>query len=154
MKMLQQNRCTAKQAALRMLSRKSYSEQEVRQRLQAQGFVEDSIDEVISLLKERGYLDDTALCAMLFAKLSTSSKYSLKIIIIKLKQRGIIDSIINDCIKDYQKLTEFETALKIVTKRYGKYDSCDQVKVSRYLTYKGFSANTITKVLEKLKCNM
>lgn len=150
MRMLSQNKSTVKQAAIRILSRRSYSEREIWQRLKAQGFLEDSINEVISYLKERGYLDDTALCTMLIDKLTSSLNYSLKGIVIKAKQRGIPDLIISDCIKNYEKSFEFEAALKLAEKRYKNYDSTQQIKVGRYLTYKGFSSNTIMKVIEKL----
>lgn len=148
--MLQQNKQSIKQAALRLLNRRGYSEKELRQKLQTQGFDDDSIYIVITFLQERGYLDDAALCAMLIDKLTASRKYSLNAIIMKLKQRGIPDSIISDHIKDCEKSFEFEAAFKIVSKRYASYNKSEQIKVSRYLMYKGFSGNTIMKVIEKL----
>ena len=50
----------ARQYALKLLSYRSYSVEELRQRLQRKGFSSDAIDQIIPVMVDYGYLNDEA----------------------------------------------------------------------------------------------
>lgn len=151
--MLPLNKQTARQAAIRMLNLRAYSEKEVRHKLSLDGFDVIIIDEAINYLINNNYINDKALCDCIFDNFCRSNKYSLKLIIMKLKQRGIPEIIIRNVIKRYDLSSEAEVALKIAKKRFKQIEITDKIRVSKYLANRGFSASSITHVIYNLECN-
>ncbi|MPN01499.1 Regulatory protein RecX [bioreactor metagenome] len=151
--MLSPNKQAARQAAIRILNFRAYSEKEVRHKLSLYGFDVTIIDEVINYLLNNNYINDKVLCDCLFDNFCRSNKYSLKFIIMKLKQRGIPEVIIHEVIKRYDFSSEAEAALKIAKKRFKQAEKTDKIRVSKYLAGRGFSASSITSVIYNLECN-
>jgi Uncharacterized protein conserved in bacteria len=149
--MLSSNKQEAQKTAIRMLNFRAYSEGEIREKLNARGFASDEIDEVIHYLNDRGYLDDVALCNNLVDTYCKSNKYSFRMIVIKLKQRGIAEMIIHEALRYYDCSLESIAALKIIDKRFKQFDPSEKVKICRYLARRGFSAITISNVTRNLE---
>lgn len=149
--MLLSNRQEAQKVAIRMLNFRAYSECEIREKLNARGFGSYEVDEVIHYLNDRGYLDDVALCNNMVDTYCKSNKYSFRMIVIKLKQRGIAEMIIHEALRDYDCSLESTAALKIMNKRFKQVDASEKVKICRYLSRKGFSAITISNVTRNLE---
>lgn len=153
MKMLQLNNQEAYRIAIRMLGRRSYSENEIRIKLSTYGFNSDIINETINILLRNCYIDDNALCTSLFETLCRSNKYSLKTIVMKLKQRKIAEEYIHRVITKYDYAAETEAALKIIKKRFKQTNlvDVDKIKLRRYLIDRGFSSQSISNVLRNLE---
>jgi len=138
-------------AALQLLARRAHSEQELRSKLHIKGYSGEIIDNTIKRLFERSYLNDAALCKMLFKKYSSCDKYSMKYIVNKLKHRGFdettIMSVINDDNLDGK---EYHTAIKLLDKRYNNAKLVEPQKLMRFLSARGFSFKTINKVLDTI----
>lgn len=133
-----------------MLNIRAYTEAEIRQKLSIRGFESIAVDNAISYLYKYSYLNDYAICNKLFENYCKSNKYSLKTIIIKLKQRGIAANIINEVIRDYDLSLEVESALKVFKKRFKTANSLDIRRIAAYLTRKGYASSTISKIINDL----
>ena len=81
-------------AALRYLSYRPRSEFEIRGRLQRRGFDASSVDAVMSKLKERGLVDDTAFAQFWKDNRESFSPRSQRLTRLELKQKGVPDDVI------------------------------------------------------------
>lgn len=148
--MRRQNNRSALDAALNMLSYRAHSESELRRKLCRKGFSPEQINGSVASLAERGYINDTALCGMLFQKYLATRKYGLNYIVRKLKQSGFTDDIIDKTVEGYDTSVELDSALAIINKRFPKIYDGDVPKLIRFLIYRGFSASIIARALESI----
>jgi len=136
--------------ALRILSRRAHSEQELRQKLHQKEYGIDEVNQVITRLLPYGYINDTEFAQNLFEKYLRLGKYSFNIIICKLRQHGITDSIIKNVTHNYDYEEEWRAALKLVTNRFKSFDATNKEKAYRFLATRGFSTTTIHKVFQQI----
>ena len=136
--------------ALQIIGRHANSEYELRQKLYKKDYADDQIDDVIKQLLAYGYVNDNKLANTLFEKYLQVGKYSLNIIICKLKQHGLPDDVIKNVTSTYDSEEEYNSALKIVNNRFTSLDDISKEKVYRFLGTRGFSTTTIGKVLQQL----
>jgi len=138
------------QVALYILGRRSHSEYELRQKLYHKAYTSDQIDDVITRLLTYHYLNDEALATALFTKLVQAGKYSLPMIISKLKQRGLPDHMIKNVTTHYHLEDEWKSALKIVNQRFKSLNEISTEKIYRFLASRGFSSTSINKIIKQL----
>ncbi|WP_007940162.1 regulatory protein RecX [Pelosinus fermentans] len=138
------------QYSLHLVTRRSYSEKELQQKLEYKDYSCDDIEKVFSRLKEYGYINDIKLANHLFHKYLETNKYSTKQILYKLKLRGLPDAILSEIARDFDDIEEWKSALKVVTARFKSFDTTTKEKIYRYLASRGFSATSIHKVLQTL----
>ncbi|MBC8016409.1 MAG: regulatory protein RecX [Sporomusaceae bacterium] len=136
--------------ALQILGRRSHSEYELRQKLYGKGCTADEIDDTISRLLSYGYVNDTAFATQLFAKYLSAGKYSLTIMICKLKQHGLSDTIVKSVTSSYDYEEELSSALKMVNSKFKSSDMMNKEKIYRFLATKGFSSSAINKVFQQI----
>jgi regulatory protein len=138
-------------AALALLKYRLRSEQELRERLQLKKFADRHISQTMRYLKKIKLLDDRQ-----FAKEWTSSRlhkhYSIHLIKIELKHKGINSKIINDlCPCPDQRTTEQESIKQLMAKKKSYYRHLDPITRRRrlygYLARKGFHNEDILTVL-------
>ncbi len=141
------------QAAMKLLMRRMYSIQELHSKLVVKGHSEIAISHVILELSQRGYLDDTALCDILFRKYSSIRKYSIKQIIAKLKLRGLTMETIQSIMNQYEGINEIDAALNLLRKRYLNPQTVDHAKIVRYLLSKGFSYSVIHQATQSISAS-
>ena len=136
--------------ALNILGRRSYSEYELRQKLQQKGYVIEQIDDVINRLLTYDYVNDRKLAKNLFQKYLQVNKYSFNNIVCKLKQHGLSDDIIKDTTSTYDSEEEWRSALKIVNNRFKSLDDMTKEKIYRFLATRGFSTSIIHRVSQQI----
>ena len=136
--------------ALHILGRCSYSEYELRQKLQQKGYVIEEIDDVINRLLTYDYINDKKLAKNLFQKYLQVNKYSFNNITCKLKQHGLSDDIIKDITSTYDSEEEWRSALKIVNNRFKSLDDMTKEKIYRFLATRGFSTSIIHRVSQQI----
>lgn len=141
----------AVKAAIKILKFRTYSQQELEQKLLKQGYEEATVKDTVEYATKRGYLNDTALCDMLLEQYSDNNKYSLKEIYLRLKRRGLPSNLINEKLSSWDADHEYHAALKLVTKSFDNNDFQDRHKIVRRLANKGYKAATVRKVLEYLR---
>lgn len=136
--------------ALQILGRRSHSEYELRQKLYGKGCTADEIDHTMERLQTYGYVNDTEFANQLFAKYMNAGKYSLTIIICKLKQHGLSDTIVKSVTSNYDDEVELSSALKLVNSKFKSSNMTNKEKIYRFLATKGFSSSAIHKVFQQI----
>jgi len=116
----------AKGIALRMLTYRDRSKQEMRDRLEQKGICASVIENVVTLLSDYGYLDDQTFAQRL--------------------ARSLLET------KNWGFSSEEETALQIMKRRFSHFDlqeasSKEKRRIIQFLKRRGFSWDTISRVL-------
>jgi SOS response regulatory protein OraA/RecX len=86
---------SAKDQALKMLSRRGYAVAELRRKLKEKEFAYKSIQETIEWLLENRFLDDASFTATRIKYRAESSRWGKLKILHELKQKGVPEDIIN-----------------------------------------------------------
>ncbi|HPY57203.1 MAG TPA: RecX family transcriptional regulator [Sedimentibacter sp.] len=137
-----------------VLSRYFKSEYELRLKMKNKGFNPQLIDNAISILKERKYLDDERYCEMFINDKINISKHGVRKIKEALYYKGIDKEIIEEKIKCISAESEEERALLLGEKKLLNIKENDNrkkmSKLSNYLLGKGFEYETVNKTLRKL----
>lgn len=132
--------------AIKILSQRMYSVQEIRNKLLSKGYSSPDIDHTIAELTRRGYLDDTALAELLFNKYHRACKYSIKQVVLKLSSRGLDSQTIDNVLTQHNSIDETNAALNLLRKRYLNPQSVEPAKIIRYLSSKGFPYHVINHI--------
>ena len=140
--------------AIRYLSYRMRSEQEMRNYLLGKDVSNELIEEIIGKLKTEKLLkDEDFALAFLQDRILHSSKVP-KLIAQELRKKGISDEIIKNVMKRYTKEEQLEKALKLAQKHIHKKSShsfqkrMEQLKVR--LMQNGFSKEIINDVIAKV----
>lgn len=156
---------SAKEQALRLLSRRAYSEKELRSKLLEKEFHPKAVDRAIELLCKVGLVDDLAF-ARAYARDFLNRKPSGKILLRqKLRTKGInnetIQQIINELSESNDEQQLALTAAEQILKRYAKSKKkYEQNKKKQWLSanllrrgFKWSEINSVLKILFKNSTN-
>ena len=138
-----------KKRALHLLEKQDRSERNLRDKLKEGGYSEDVIDIAIDYINEYGYLDDARMAASHIRFYQDSrSKQRLKQ---DLLSKGIASDVIDRVLEE--EYTADEGALieaLLVKKHYDKENATyeDRAKMYRFLAGRGFSSDSINRVLK------
>lgn len=137
------------EAAVRLLARRNFSEQELKQRLMAKGFNLPIILETLETVKQKGYLDENRTRQELIEQLVEQKKYGLWMIVTKVKSKGYRTH--EPEVREYYPLqTEILVAEKLVEhKGLQDDDPASLQSALRFLRQRGFSAAAISIWTEK-----
>ncbi len=144
-------RQNAKAYLYSMIARKSRTVKEARDRLYEKGFHKDAVEYAITTVSSYGYLNDEEY-AKSFVENSARIKggYRLRR---ELQQKGIGEEDMIDALAELDENTEYESA-KALAKKYLKGKNLEDEKVRekifRYLVSRGYSYDTIKKVIRAL----
>lgn len=145
----------AKNYAVSYLSSKIRTENEVRQKLNEEGFDSESVEKSIEELKAIGYINNKIYAQKYVydrIKLKPKSKKFLKL---ELKSKGITDDIIDEVLDDWN-LDESSVAEGLAKRKFGKYDMNDvnvKKKVYMFLKHRGYSHEIITGIIGSMSEN-
>lgn len=140
----------ARLAAMRLLTRREHSCQELKQKLQHKGFNADLVESVTDQLQREGLLSD-ARFAENYLRWRSNKGYGPIRIQQELKQRGTSEEIISaTVIEDDPEW--FEMARRVREKRFGKVLPSaihERVKQQRFLQYRGFNQQQLKYALSE-----
>ncbi|MBI9046100.1 MAG: RecX family transcriptional regulator [Anaerolineaceae bacterium] len=140
----------AYQKALKYLSYRPRSEQEVVQRLRKAEFEEEIIQVVISRLLEKEYLGDEEFASMWVENRIAFRPRGARLISMELRQKGISEEIIQNALINLG--DEFQLAYRSVKRIKYRLQGLERntfwKKLSAYLGRKGFSFETIRLVMD------
>jgi len=143
-------------SAIRFLSRRSYTEAELRKRLQRKNFPDDLIEQCLGQLREADLIDDEKFAKEYVAyarKRKPMGSFRLRH---ELKKRGVDESIIDQVVGRITPEQEEEVA-RFALRRRGELSSegCFKPENARqlrrlfsYLARRGFSKRTARRVLD------
>lgn len=142
----------AKTKVLKYVLYKKRSEKEVIKKFE-NVFNSDLLSDVISNLKEKGYIDDENYIKKSVNEFITLRNLSMYEIKYKLITKGINTSEIEDYFsKNYEMLLEYEenSAKNIVKKKISKLDIAE---IKQYLMKKGYKSESIREALNNFNLN-
>lgn len=137
--------------AINVLSRRIYSEKEIRNKLKRREVDNKTIDDVIAKLFEIKLLDDFIFATAYIETQLESGRKSRQRIIDELQQKGVSHSIIDQASTLFNKESELVTILNEIKKAYERYSRKDftdfelRNKVVLSLARKGFSLSEVGK---------
>jgi regulatory protein len=138
-------------AAVHYLSYRPRSENEVRQRLRRRGFNNKIVDEVISKLKERRFIDDAAFAEYWRSNRLSFSPRSRSMIKLELRKKGVTAETADETIKDLDDDNcVYEAGLKKARRLSGSdYDDFRR-RLYDYLRRRGFSYESVKHAVARL----
>ena len=144
----------AKLRAMHLLEKRPYSERDMKNKLKENLYDDESIDEAIDYLKSFGYIDDHAYASQ-YIDTYTQNR-SARRIEQDLMKKGISKDVIEEVLdrkRDEGELGDEESMIRNLLKKRGfdpeSADSKTIAKNVRFLYQKGFSAETIARVMRQ-----
>lgn len=132
----------AYEQAIRYLGNRSYSELELRRKLQAKHYTADETEAALARLRERGYVDDAALAERAYAAYVADGVYGNAYIAYRLQERGLAMPARMDA------ATELERAQRLVERKLLGKGSITRRKLASFLANRGYGAGTLRAVTE------
>jgi len=138
---------------LRLISRRPRSEKEICDYLKRKKSPPKLIDDVIKKLKQLKQIDDETFTLWWVGQRSTFRPRGKFGLTMELKQKGVDKEIIKKVIEE--KVDELPLAKKLAQKKFKTYKNLPREeryqKMSAFLARRGFSWETIKKVLDRLQ---
>jgi len=145
----------ARDYAFLLLSYRSRSSQEIRERLLKKGYEREVVREVVEELKGLRYLDDH-IFAREWVETRLREKRGKRLIRQELLKKGIEEEVVDDSIaQGFKKIasSENELAWRAIEKRIPQYQKLEKSKAYRriknFLTRRGFSIEATENTLDK-----
>ncbi len=146
-----------KQRAFRYLGRRLHSASELRTKLRQKSYEIEMIDQVISELRDKNYLDDSEFASVFVEEKLRSKMWSEKKLKSELIKRGIKSSIITEVLSTKcSEEDDYNTALTVALKKYKilqerKSDlQTTKKKLISFLNTRGYNFETIKQVCDKI----
>jgi regulatory protein len=137
-------------AAARYLSYRPRSEFELRKRLQKHGF-DDSVESVITKLKEQGLVDDLAFAQFWKDNRESFSPRSQRLTRLELRQKGVADDIIDLVV---EAVNEDDSAYRAALGKARNLSLSDyqsfRRRLGEYLKRRGFGYGVINHTVERV----
>ena len=138
-------------AAVRYLGYRPRSESELREKLHQRGFDGDSIEAVITRLKERGLVDDMAFAQFWKDNREAFSPRSRWLTRLELQRKGVANDIIDLAVNT---LDDDDNAYRAALSKAGSLPHSDYQnfcrKLGEYLKRRGFSYGVINHAVERI----
>jgi regulatory protein len=132
--------------ALRYLSRREHSQQELRKKLLPFAESEEELADLLLKLEKQGWLSNERFAEGLARR--KSDRYGSLKIVDQLKQNGIeLETV--DRLKDQLKQTDAQRAWDLWDRKFGALaeDQKNKAKQMRYLVSKGFPLEIVSKIV-------
>ncbi len=142
---------TAIEIAVQALARRNYSKHEIKMKLLQQNCPDKILSEVMLYLTERRYLDDSALANSILRSMLQDGKYGQMRIMLKMRQRGIPESIIQDVMRNFDPALELNAAIAITRKKFSVFNDSVKPQIYRFLISRGFPSALISRVFDYLE---
>lgn len=139
--------------AIRYLSRRPYSEKELRNYLTKKKVEPVVIEKIISLLKEHKFLDDVVFAKFFIESRKAFRKKSDRFIKMELRQKGISDEVLEKAQETIeQKKSDNDVAQELVERKFVKYKDLPRQeiyqKLGALLARRGFDWDTIKAAID------
>lgn len=146
----EEERRSALEAALRLLSYRQRSEQELRRRLREKGFAKPPVDESIARLRELGYVNDASFARFYTETQQSSRPRSQRLLTVELRRRGVEASVAEEATLD---VSDEDAAYDAASRRLRslgglEYDRFRE-RLGGFLTRRGFSYDIARRTIDR-----
>ena len=134
-----------------LLSYRQRSKKELKDIFLSKGYKIENILNVIELLEQRKYIDDTLFAKMMASHMIKEKKLGRYLVEQKLFQHEIDSSVMEPIVSDlYKKYPPFKTIKEILNKKGGGLESTlkNKVKIINLLKRKGFQFDEINAIVQ------
>lgn len=141
--------------ALRLLARRDYGTEELRQRLLAKEFPAAAVEQVIIRGIELGYLDDARHVERLTRALLTTGRAVGPLLTLELRRRGLPDELIRTALVEARASGGEDEALRaLISRRFPDFDYTaaadrERRRVVLFLQRRGFALDRILTELKR-----
>lgn len=147
------SKCMSK--ALRLLTMRARTEEELKDRLLRSGFAGNVVASALARLKELGYLNDMQFARDWALERVELKGYGRALIRFELIKKGIKPSLVDEVLEEvFSTVDEFELARHVAAERSKAYRGLDPATGRRrlisYLARRGFEFPTIEKVTSEI----
>ena len=142
----------AKSAAVKYLSARLRTENEVRTKLRNEGYDAACEDRVVEELKAIGYINNKLYAQKYVYDRSKLKPLSKRLMKYELLNRGIPEEIADEVLSDW-KVEDINVAGSLLKRKFGKYDLSDDKtarKAYMFLMHRGFSNETIREAINSV----
>jgi len=142
-----------RELSFRYLSIRNRSTLEMQTYLKKKKFESRIIDEILSFLKEKEYLNDRAFADMYISSKMKNGKYGKDLIVRGLYQKGVKKDVIDEAIKSAgAERADIESLFVLARKKYDqvKEKKDPLIKVSNYLRGRGFVYEDIKAAIKAI----
>lgn len=149
----------ARQAALRLLSHRARSEQELRDRLKQKGLSLEGIKKVLDSLTRSGLINDLEFARAFAHDKLLRKPIGRSMLTHQLRQKGISKEVIEQVLSEvYEKVKEDKYAVELARNRFERFKSAfdeleplkQRKKLSDYLARRGFAWETVAKAVNEV----
>lgn len=154
---LEQNKilARARNNAYALLRQRPRSEYEIRSRLKLKGYDEPVIEEIVTLLRNSGDIDDRRFALVWMESRMHMNPVGDVVLKYELKEKGINDSIIEATLNTKaEKYDEYAAAFNMAKERFARFRKLDRQKAMKrvydFLMRRGFKYDTIRRIVEEL----
>ena len=140
---------SAKQAAVRYLSRRDHAEQELQQKLLVRGFEQEEVDEAVALCQDYNWLDDARFAERLLNN-GIAKGWGLLRIRQEMAHKGIHEEVVSQLFED-DEFDWFEHAREVARRKYGDSPmDTDKEKARRlrFMQSRGFDFEQVKYALD------
>jgi regulatory protein len=142
------DRAALRATALRLLSRREHSAQELQRKLLARGYSPDDIDALLQALQSERLLSDGRF-AEEFARQRVERGYGPLRIVAELRERGIAEADVKEALApfagDWSQRAEAQRIKKFGPARPGEYR--ERMRQARFLGQRGFPADVVMELV-------
>jgi regulatory protein len=141
--------------ALRLLTRRDYGTQELRQRLLAKGFPAEAVEAAVARGIELGYLDDARHVEQLSRSLLATGRAAGPRLLLELRRRGLPEELIHAAVSAGRAAGVEDQALRtLIARRFPTFnfsaaDDRERRRVVSYLQRRGFPFDRILNELKR-----
>ncbi len=143
---------SAKDYALKLVSRFSYSKKMMRDKLRMRDYDDEIIDKTIVFLENYNYIDDFEYAKKYISDSLNFKHMGISKIKYELFQKGIDTSVIESALADFDTSElEMKSILPLAMKKLsGNFEYKNIMKTKRYLFSKGFTIELIDSVINSI----
>ena len=137
-----------REAALRLLARREHTRHEISRKLAPLAESEKQLETLLDELTQRGWLSDERYVVARYA--SRAARYGDARVAYELRARGVSDELVDHALAAGE--SELTRARRIWQRRFGRQaaaasDAAELSRQTRFLAARGFSAETIRRLL-------
>jgi regulatory protein len=145
---------SAKAAALRFLKIRPRSIAELKEKLKVKGFSQEEIATTVLELMASGLLDDRAFTKS-WINYRLARPFGFRRIMLELKDKGIDPQLIEESIAEARGGVQIDSVIEdLVRRRWQRLSAIDPLKKKKkvldFLLRRGFEADAVIRVLEKI----
>lgn len=145
----------AKDYALRLLSYRSRSEKELRDRLSGKGYAGEIVEKVVEGLKGLSLINDRKFAQAWVEERFLHNPRGERALKRELYLKGVDEEIVEEVIRDaFSRRSEYEIVRELAGKRVKRYKGLEVPSAKRriygFLSRRGFNPGVIQEVLEEL----